>query len=78
MATRKQKRAAAQSKREKWEEEQRVSGLRAQEEDHKVRDSKERDAWRTKHNKEHSWKVINEHCILCRDILDRARSVGNG
>lgn len=73
MATKKQKRAAALAKREAWLEERRVSGLRAQLEDHERRKSKLRESQREKHNKEHSWKVLDKKCVLCMDKYEDAK-----
>lgn len=73
MATKKQKRAAALAKREAWLEERRISGLRAQMEDNERRKSKLRESQREKHNKEHSWKVLDKNCVLCMDKFEDAR-----
>lgn len=73
MATKKQKREAGRLKREKWLAERRESGLQAQARDKENRKNKKRDEQREKHNKEHSWKVLDKKCILCLDRLDEAR-----
>lgn len=69
MATKKQKREAAEAKRQARLDEMRQSGLEAQRKDREHRAKEERKAWRKQHDEKHSWKKRIVECPLCRDIL---------
>lgn len=73
MTTKKQKREAGLAKHAAWVEEQKVSGLKAQQSDQQNRKNKLRDSQREKHDKNHSWKQLDKDCILCQDRLEEAR-----
>lgn len=77
MATKKQKRAEVEAKRQRRKEEERLSGLKALHEDRKHREDKLRDQHREKHDKNHS-KKIDKDCILCLDLLIAKRKQGVG
>lgn len=66
MATKKQKRAAAEAKHQAFMEEHRQSGLAAQRQDRERRAAEERKAWQDVHDKKHHKFVDN--CPLCTDI----------
>jgi len=69
VATKKQKHEVAMARRERWLEERKASGLKAQKDDHEYREKKIREASRATHDKKHSWKKLDKDCILCQDRL---------
>jgi hypothetical protein len=69
MATKKQKRAALDERRERRLAEARESGLRAQREDHERRDKQKRKYQKEQHDRDHSDKKVDLSCIHCRDTL---------
>lgn len=66
MATKKQKRAAAEEKHRSYMEEIRRSGLEAQRRDREKREAEARKAWQEQHDKKHH-KFVDE-CPFCKDI----------
>ena len=66
MATKKQKRAAAEAKHVAFMEEMRRSGLEAQRQDRERREAEARKAWQDQHDKKHH-KFVDE-CPICSDI----------
>jgi hypothetical protein len=69
MATRKQKRQQALERRKQFLAELERSNRAALEQEREHRAYKAREAARSKHDKSHSWKKIDPHCILCKDLL---------
>ena len=66
MATKKQKRLAAQARREEMLAEYRRSGLEAQKKDHARRERKLYQEWEEGHGKKHK-KTFVEECPWCKD-----------
>jgi hypothetical protein len=77
VATKKQKREALAIKHERREAEIKESGLKVLAEARKQRDDKKRDHQREEHDKKHSWKKIDQSCILCQDLLKSQRESGH-
>lgn len=73
MATKKQKRAAAQAKHEADMKAYREGGLQALRKDREYRAHKEREEWRKNHDKNHSWQKRIKECPLCGDEIKAAR-----
>lgn len=70
MTTKKQRHEAVMVRREQWLADRRESGLKAQKADQEYREQKKREAARSTHDKKHSWKKIDNDCILCQDLLE--------
>lgn len=73
MATKKQKRAVAEAKREKFladlkrENQMVLDRVRAK------RDQKNRESWREVHDKSHSWRKLVDECPFCQDRAEEAK-----
>jgi hypothetical protein len=75
VATKKQKRAAALARRERFLAAEREVGLNALRIDRERRAYEERKLWQEQHDKKHSWKKRIKECPLCQDEIKLAKTV---
>lgn len=73
MATKKQKREAAEAKHKAFMEAERLSGLEAQRKDRAERKRQELNAWQEQHEKKHSWKKRVAECPHCQIIASAVK-----